>query len=132
MAKWFRRWHCCKKPVQPMWVSLPNHSNTKEYSMNIRRFFIVALSFLSWNALAGGPDTPSVARKFFIEMAMGQQGVHAVTEVTPIEGDDFIPFDRKDIMERVALGYSLFHFLNVEAGMTFFSGYAYKIASSQN
>ena len=87
-------------------------------------------------ACAGGPDLPQPdlkhRRNVYIEIAMGQQGVHAGQEATVLAGNELIPFDRKDIMERVALGYSLFANLNIEAGLTFYSGYGYQVSSSQN
>lgn len=90
-----------------------------------------ALLLASSVCFAGGPDQPTNS-KFFIEMDMGQQGVHAYAVNTALEGESLTPFDRNDIMERVALGYSLREYLNFEAGLTFFSGYGYQVASSNS
>jgi hypothetical protein len=93
------------------------------------------LFFMSFPAFAGGPDLPLCHKhrgNVYIEIAMGQQGVHAGQESTALTGNDLIPFDRKDIMERVALGYSLIPNLNIETGLTFYSGYGYQVSSSQN
>lgn len=91
--------------------------------------YVAALALASSVAFAGGPDAPS---KFFIEMALGQQGVHAYAQNTALANNQLIPFDRNDIMERVALGYSIRDFLNVEGGLTFFSGYGYQVSSSNS
>lgn len=93
------------------------------------------LFFMSLSAFAGGPDLPLCHKhrgNVYIEIAMGQQGVHAGQESMALRGNDLIPFDRKDIMERVALGYSLLANLNIEAGLTFYSGYGYQVSTSQN
>ncbi len=100
--------------------------------MSTRRVSTAAALLLASSVcFAGGPDQPTHS-KFFIEMDMGQQGVHAYSVNTALDGETLIPFDRNDIMERVALGYSWRDCLNFEAGLTFFSGYGYQVSSSNS
>lgn len=101
--------------------------------MYFRRITMATALILASSAgVAGGQEVPPARSNFFIEMALGQQGVHAYSVSTPVDGQNLQPFDRNDIMERVALGYSLRSYLNFEAGLTFFSGYGYQVSSSKS
>ncbi|OGO94609.1 MAG: hypothetical protein A3F10_04280 [Coxiella sp. RIFCSPHIGHO2_12_FULL_42_15] len=98
--------------------------------MGLYRWCIVSFTLISCLklAFAGKVEMHTNPFKFYVETDMGQQNIHANTQSTVVNNVVFMPSDRKDLMERVAFGYLVVPFLGVEAGATFFSGYAYKLA----
>lgn len=102
--------------------------------MCLHRFFLIILIiFLPVaSGLAGQPDALRKPFKFYIETDMGQQNISANAQSSIVNDVVFMPYDRKDLMERVSFGYFLVPFLGFEVGTTFFSGYAYKLAPLEN
>lgn len=73
----------------------------------------------------------SLRQPLYVSFALGVQNIYASNESTEAM-QTLSAYDQFDFAERLAVGYFVRHSLAFEAGLTFFSGYNYRIEPFDN